>query len=171
MLDEAALFALPAPLCVIDTNVILGFLKQTDDEAWGADAFPVHWQRVEAMLRDGRVVGTTSVLAELLVWTDRIPNLSRWLKANHSAFLAPTTDQLRWAKQITNAYPVYGSASNFEADLMVMAMAGAVGGAAFCAEKPSGHSPRKPKMPYVCAEHGIDFVTVSEFFRREPVTD
>jgi len=171
MLDEAALFALPAPLYVIDTNVILGFLKQTDDEAWGADAFPVHWQRVEAMLRDGRVVGTTSVLAELLEWTDRIPILSRWLKANHSAFLAPTTDQLRWAKQITNAYPVYGSASNFEADLMVMAMAGAVGGAAFCAEKPSGHSPRKPKMPYVCAEHGIDFVTVSEFFRREPVTD
>lgn len=171
MLDEAALFALPAPRYVIDTNVILGFLKQTDDEAWGADAFPVHWQRVEAMLRDGRVVGTTSVMAELFEWTDRIPNLSRWLKANHSAFLAPTTDQLRWAKQITNAYPVYGSASNFEADLMVMAMAGAVGGAAFCAEKPSGHSPRKPKMPYVCAEHGIDFVTVSEFFRREPVTD
>ncbi len=96
--------------------------------------------------------------------------LSGWLKALESVFLAPTTDQLRWAKQIANNYPVYGSAANYEADLMVMAMAGASGAAAFCAEKPSGHGPKKPKMPYVCKEHGIDFVTVSEFFRREPVS-
>ncbi len=49
MTDEGALFALPPPLYVIDTNVILGFLKLTDDESWGADAFPAHWQRIEAI--------------------------------------------------------------------------------------------------------------------------
>lgn len=65
----------------------------------------------------------------------------------------------------------WSSSLNFEADLMVMALAGALGAAALCAEKPSGHGHKKPKMPSVCEEHGIDFVTVSAFFRREPVAD
>ncbi len=163
-------FKLATPLYVIDTNVILGFLKQTDDEPWGSDSFPRHWQRIEAMLSDGRVVSTASVHAELAEWKDRIPDLGQWLKRFESLFLVPTTEQLRWAKQLTNAYPVYGSAPNFEADLMVMALAGALAAAVFCAEKPSHHSPKKPKMPNVCQDHGIDFVTVSEFFRREPVS-
>ncbi len=167
--NDHTLFVVQAPRYVIDTNVVLGFLKQTDDEAWGADAFPAHWKRIEAMLTDGRMVSTTSVLAELSDWKDRIPTLVHWLRTFAAVFLDPTTEQLRWAKQIANQYPVYGTAPNFEADLMVMAMAGALGAAVFCAEKPSGHGPKRPKMPYVCEENGIDFVTVSEFFRREPV--
>lgn len=169
MVEDAALFSLAGPLYVIDTNVILGFLKRTDDEPWGSDAFPRHWQAIEAMLSDGRIVSTVSVEAEVADWKDQIPGLRHWLRRFESVFLAPSTEQLRWAKQLTNAYPVYGSAPNFEADLMVMALAGALRAAAFCAEKPSGHGPKKPKMPYVCREHGIDYVTVSEFFRREPV--
>lgn len=169
MSDASTLFESQQPRYVIDTNVILGFLKKTDDEPWGADAFPHHWRLIEAMLRDGRIVSTVSVQVELTDWQDRVIGLTHWLKVFRPVFLPPSTEQLRWAKRITNAYPVYGRSINFEADLMVMALSGALSAAAFCAEKPSGHGPKKPKMPYVCQEHGIDFVTVSDFFRREPV--
>lgn len=67
-----------------------------------------------------------------------------------------------------NSYPVYGKTDNYLGDLEVMSLAGALGVAVISLEIEAREpSQRRPKIPNVCKEFGIDCVSVAGFLRRE----
>lgn len=158
----------PARYC-IDTNVVVSFLRGTDDEFYGVDIFADQWALFERLIASGVIVAPRQVHRELAKWQKSIPTMKKWLKTYHYMFRDVETEaQLTAAKQIVDGYAVYGKTENFLGDLEVMSLAKAMGIAVISLESESPEtSRRRPKIPNVCKEFGIDCVSVAGFLRRE----
>jgi len=156
----------------IDTNVIVSFLRGTNDEHYGADVFAPQWAIVEGLISSGEIVAPRRVEAELCGWTKTIPVLKRWLKSNSHMFRdVVSSEQLQTAKLIVNAYPAYGRNMNYLGDLEVMTLASGLDIAVISLEQahPTA-SKSRPKIPNVCQEFNIDCVSLPGFLRRETLT-
>ena len=167
MSEPLTLFSVEPEYC-IDTNVVVSFVSETDDEFYGADIFQEHWRTIETMIASGRIIAPRQVERELQGHAKQRAKVGRWLKGRGYMFLDVDTDaQLRVAKRIVNEYPVYGRTENFLGDLAVMSLASALGITVITLEAAVPQSGQKhPKIPNVCAEFGIDCLSVSGFFRR-----
>jgi hypothetical protein len=168
MIDRPTLFA-EAPRYCIDTNVVVSFLRGTEDEHYGSDVFAPQWTFLETLMESGAIIAPRRVETELLKWCPSIAALRQWLRRRKSMFRDVESDgQLASAKKIVNEYPVYGSTENYVGDLEVITLADALQIAVLTLEsrKPGG-SRGRPKIPDVCAEFRIDCVSVSGFLRRE----
>ncbi|MHB1525555.1 MAG: DUF4411 family protein [Candidatus Dormibacteria bacterium] len=161
------------PRYCIDTNVIVSFLRRTDEEHYGSDVFPAQWEYVERLLDSGAIVAPRQVETELLKWRSEIPELHDWLRRFKGIFRdVESNAQLASAKRIVNEYLVYGSTENYLGDLAVMTLAQALQIAVLTLEGPTrSNSKRRPKIPDVCAEFGIDCVSFPAFLRRERFGD
>jgi hypothetical protein len=166
---QAALFEPEPPRYCIDTNVVVSFLKGTDDEHYGADVFAPQWAVIERLILGGGIVAPRRVEHELSMWEKTIPAMGPWLKGRRHMFRDVATEaQLLAAKGIVGRYPVYGETMNYLGDLEVMTLAAALGLTVISLESQSLHpSPRRPKIPNVCQEFDIDCVSVVGFLRRE----
>ena len=169
MTTQAALFETEPPRYCIDTNVVLSFLKGTDDEHYGADVFAPQWAVIENLIASGVIVAPRQVEHELTPWQKTVPTMNAWLKKRHHMFRDVETEaQLLAAKRIVRKYPVYGETLNFLGDLEVMTLAHALGITVISLESESPFpSQKRPKIPNVCKEFGIDCVSVTGFLRRE----
>jgi len=167
MTEQLALFTVEPEYC-IDTNVIVSFLSETDDEFYGADVFEDHWRRIEKLISSGRIIAPRQVEHELEGHAEKRAKVGPWLKAHGYMFRDVDTDaQLHFAKQVVNKYPAYGRSENFLGDLTVISLAGAMGITVISLEAAVAQSGQKhPKIPNVCAEFGVDCLSVSGFFRR-----
>lgn len=168
MTPQATLFDEEPRYC-IDTNVIVSFLRRTEDEFYGSDVFAPQWQHIEKLIDAGAIVAPRQVEHELIKWCRTIDGLRVWLKHHKRMFLDVSSDtQLASAKRIVNQYPVYGDTDNYLGDLEVMTLAAALGIAVLSLEgAKENNSKRRPKIPNICREFGIDCVSVSGFLRRE----
>lgn len=170
MTTQDALFDTEPPRYCIDTNVIVSFLRGTDDEHYGADVFAPQWAQIERLILGSVIVAPRRVERELSMWERAIPAMRPWLKARPHMFRDVETEaQLLSAKRIVARYPVYGESMNYLGDLEVMTLAAALGLTVVTLERRAAGTPSKkrPKIPDVCAEFGIDCVTVAGFLRRE----
>ena len=169
MTTQAALFETEPPRYCIDTNVVLSFLKGTDDEHYGADVFAPQWAVIANFIASGVIVAPRRVEHELTPWEKTVPTMKTWLKKRHHMFRDVETEaQLLAAKRIVGKYPVYGETLNFLGDLEVMTLADALGITVISLESESPFpSQKRPKIPNVCKEFGIDCVSVTGFLRRE----
>lgn len=156
------------PRYVIDTNVIVSFMRHSDDEFYGSDVFKPQWECIENLISKGVIIAPKKVEDELKKWCIDIPEMSDWLKRNSNMFMEVTSEQLVKAKPIIGSYSVYGSTENYLGDLMVMALADSLGIAVITLEgKKPTNSQRRPKIPNVCEEFGIGCYAVSSFLRNE----
>lgn len=169
MTTQGALFENEPPRYCLDTNVVVSFLKGTDDEFYGVDIFGEQWALVERLITSGVIVAPRQVERELYMWQRSAPSIHAWAKTFYYMFRSVETDaQLQIAKKIVSNYPVYGMTQNYLGDLEVMSLAGAVGVAVISLESEvQEQSRRRPKIPNVCKEFGIDCVSVIGFLRRE----
>ena len=169
MITQDALFEPEPRRYCIDTNVVVSFLKGTDDEHYGADVFAPQWAVIERLINAGVIVAPRRVEDELGGWQRTISAMGPWLRGRRHMFLDVTTDaQLLAAKRIVAAYPVYGETPNYLGDLEVMTLADALGLTVISLESQSpSRSVKRPKIPNVCKEFGIDCVSVTGFLRRE----
>jgi hypothetical protein len=152
----------------IDTNVIVSFLRGTDDEYYGSDVFAPQWQYIEQLISSRTIIAARQVEIELKSWREKIVGMKEWLTAHASMFVEIDSAQLSSAKNIVNAYPIYGKTMNYLGDLTVMALAQSLSIAVLTMETVQQHSSqRRPKIPNVCREFGIDCVSVTGFLRRE----
>lgn len=152
----------------IDTNVLISFFKQTDDENYGIDVFPQHWNFIENRISKGQIVAPVKVREELESWTQRIPSLSAWLKQHNYMFINPTDEQLNLAKTIIKKYPVYAQVENYVGDLMVIALSGVMKITPLTLEsKVVNGGKKRPKIPNVCDEFNIKCISVPGFLREE----
>ncbi len=169
MTTQDALFDTEQPRYCIDTNVILSFLKGTDDEPYATDVFAPQWAVIERLIAGGVIVAPRQVEHELLNWEKTLPTIRVWVRRRHHMFRDVETEaQLRSAKRIIGKYPVYGRTVNYLGDLEVMTLADALELTVITMEIQSRQpSPARPKIPDVCKEFAIDCVGVKGFLRRE----
>lgn len=167
MSEPLTLFSVDPEYC-IDTNVVVSFVSETDDEFYGADIFQAQWRSIESMIASGRIVAPRQVERELQGHASKRAKVGPWLRCRGYMFRDVDTDaQLHVAKRIVNQYPIYGRTENFLGDLAVMSLAGALGITVITLEAAVPQSgQRHPKIPNVCAEFGIGCLSVSGFFRR-----
>lgn len=62
MTDAGTLFDLEPRYCM-DTNVIVSFLSESDDEYYGADIFVEQWSQIEGLIASGQIVAPRQVSA------------------------------------------------------------------------------------------------------------
>lgn len=169
MTAQDALFEPEPPRYCIDTNVVLSFLKDTDDEPYGTDVFAPQWAIFERLIGGGVILAPRQVEHELAAWEKTVPAMKRWLRSRQHMFRdVETEEQLLSAKRIIGKYPVYGQTMNFLGDLEVMTLAEALDLTVISMESESPTpSLTRPKIPNVCKEFGIDCVTVTGFLRRQ----
>lgn len=167
-MTEDGLFKDPAKYA-IDTNVIVSFLGDSDSEHYPMDVFRPQWEFLEKAMQDGRVVAPTVVAVELEKWAEKVPAIKDWLHDHRYVFHEIANDaELAAAKAIVNAFPAYASSVNYVGDLEVMAFARARGLAVISLElKATQHSAKKPKIPNVCEQFGIRWVSLARFLRAE----
>ena len=167
-MTQDALFADPAKYA-IDTNVIVSFLGDSDTEHYPRAVFKPQWDFLEAAMQDGRVVAPRMVELELAKWEKTIPEMKGWLHGHRYLFSDIESDaQLVGAKRIVNTYPAYATSVNYLGDLEVITLAMARGLTVVSLEsKAVQHSARRPKIPNVCQEFGVECVNLSGFLRDE----
>lgn len=167
-MNQDALFADPAKYA-IDTNVIVSFLGDSDSEHYPMDVFKPQWDFLESAMQDGRIVAPQIVETELEKWNKNVAAMKGWLHQHKYLFHEVDSDaQLEVAKRIVNAYPAYATSVNYLGDLEVMAFALAHGLTVISLEvKATQHSAKKPKIPNICDEFGIDWVNLAGFLRAE----
>lgn len=168
MTAGASLFEIEARYA-IDTNVIVSFLSESDDEYYGADIFPDHWDLIDRFVTSGEIVAPQQVKRELEGHATKIAKIGPWLNRNDHMFRElDSSADLRQAKQIVNSYAAYARNVNYLGDLEVMALAGARG-LTVISLKLGLQQPgqRRPKIPDVCGKFGIRCLSVSGFFRAE----
>lgn len=157
------------PRYCIDTNVIVSFLSESDDEYYGADIFPDHWDRICRLIASGDIVAPRQIETELKGHATKRSKIAPWLAMNDHMFRdLESTSQLLLAKEIVNKYNAYGRNTNYLGDLEVIVLAGSLGLTVVSMEvalQQSGQ--RRPKIPNVCDEFGIKCVSVSGFLRAE----
>lgn len=155
------------PAYCIDTNVIVSFLSETDDEFYGADIFTEQWHQIEKRIAAGEIIAPRQVEDELQRHANKRPKIGPWLRNRHGMFRDVDTAQLAFAKTVVNKYAAYGRDTNYLGDLTVISLAGALGLTVISLELPMQQSgQRRPKIPNVCAEFGVTHLSVSGFLRR-----
>lgn len=165
--QQAALFETPAAWC-LDTNVVLSFLREDDDEHYSRQVFPDAWRMFESDISTGLIIAPPQVREELGTWCREVPELHRWLATRRSMFHDPDSQALGWAKRIVNSYPGYAKDRNYLGDLCVIALAGSRSLTVITNEKRAAGQPSRtrPKIPDVCKEFSIPCLTVIGYLRR-----
>ena len=165
MSDPDALFTIDPRFC-IDTNVVVSFMHEADDEPYRRDAFVPQWNQIESLIGSGEIISPRGVHDELETWEKQIPAMKRWLET-HGMFVEMTSEQLTFAKVIVNDFPDYGSSKNYLADLEVISLAGVRKLAVLTNERVRPNiSINHPKIPEVCQHYGIECLSVSGFLAR-----
>jgi hypothetical protein len=156
------------PRWCLDTNVVVSFMREDDEEPYSRELLPAQWQAFESDISSGLIAAPIQVRDELSTWSPQIPDLARWLKTHRGMFRELDEGTLRNVKEVVNRYPTYARDRNYLGDLCVIALAGAHQLTIVSNEKGSkGQASRtRPKIPDVCAELGIDCVSVMGFLRR-----
>lgn len=161
------------PRYVIDTNVIVSFLKQTEDEFYGKDIFQEQWQLIEGLIQRGIILSTLEVKSELEKYCppnkNPISEMKQWLKDHDYMFQdVLSNEQLEIAKKITSKYEIYGESQNYLGDLSVISLAGALDITAISLESEQPvNSLKRPKIPNTAKEYNVKHVSFSGFLRLE----
>lgn len=160
------------PLWCLDTNVVVSFLREDDEEAYSRQVLPDQWRTFERDISSGLIIAPPQVREELEGWCVEISDMRAWLNTHTGMFRDLDAAALAAAKRAVNAYPAYASNRNYLGDLCVIAMAASRGLTVISNEKPAKGQPsrNRPKIPDVCAELGIGFVSVIGYLRRRLAT-
>ena len=166
MSQTGALFEIEPRYC-IDTNVIVSFLSESDDEYYGADVFFDHWKQIERLIANGQMIAPLQVERELEGHANKREKIGPWLREHAYMFRDIDNDaQLELAKRIVNQYPAYGKSLNYLGDLEVITLAGALGLTVVSLESTQQQAGRRrPKIPNVCAEFEVGHTSVVGLFR------
>jgi hypothetical protein len=129
---------------------------------YSPDVFPSLWKQMEAAAADGTIVAVQDVLLELERQDD---DVFAWAK-RHVTFVQLEDEIQASATEILARFPqlVNTRRSRSVADPFVIALARVQGLTVVTAERASG-SPRKPRIPDVCAGVGVKCVPLLGMFK------
>ncbi|UTX51447.1 DUF4411 family protein [Candidatus Saccharibacteria bacterium TM7i] len=158
------------PLYCVDTNTLVSFLKESDDELYGRDVFAPQWEMIESLIETGLIIAPKNVKLELDKWKASSPEVKEWLSAHTYMFVDIDDQQLVSSRTILGKYEAYSKNENYANDLSVIALAHSANLTVITLEQLAAtHAATKPKIPNVCQDFGVNCVSVSGFLRLEKI--
>jgi len=146
----------------IDTSALI--------DAWTRwypkEVFPSLWDSVDKLIADGRLISSEEVLQELE--RKEGDDLHEWARRREALFV-PLDDRIQEHLSrimASHARLVDGRTGKSYADPFVIATAQANQCVVVTGEKPST-KPRRPKIPDVCRDLGIQCIGFTELIRQE----
>lgn len=126
--------------------------------AYPRERFPSVWVQIEALIHSGDLKASPMVLAELERQEDELHD---WAAAQADLFIDLDDAQQREVREIMAGHPglVQPDEDRINADPFVIALARCRGLAVVSEERRSGN-PNTPKIPNVCAAHGVRCVNL-----------
>ena len=145
---------------VFDSNVFINLHQR-----YPMDIFPMMWNVLERLVKEGTVISSQEVYDELLVGGDE---LVKWVKKRKTSFYATTPSIQEKARQILSSHRglIEGGKKMNSADPFVIALAMSTQRVLVTDESPT-RNPLAPKIPDVCEAYKIPCVTFIEFAREE----
>jgi len=156
------------PIYCIDTNTLVSFLKESDDEFYGRDVFSSQWELIEELINSGLMIAPKNVKLELDKWKASSPEVKEWVSNHHHMFVEIDDSQLISAQLILGKFKAYAKNENYANDLSVIALAHSKDLTIITLEQLAiTHAYSKPKIPNVSKDFGVRCVSVSGFLRLE----
>jgi hypothetical protein len=148
--------------CLDTSFLVNGWQKQ-----YSPDVFPVIWDELDKLMRQGRLSSCDEVYRDLEKQDD---GLFAWAKVHRSIFCTPEKRTLESLKVILEAFPNYSAVGGkiSRSDPWIIAHARTVGGIVVTDEisAPRQRKTLPPKMPDTCDALGIPWLKPIDFFRR-----
>lgn len=129
--------------------------------------FPVIWDKMAELMKEGRIIVCKEVQKEIDNGNDE---LKTWFKQNNSCVQSYDTEQLTTVSEIVNKYPKvsqYKKVKPIHADPFVVALAKTKKAKVVTWEGLGGGGSDNPRIPALCAEHGVDSCNMIGFFESE----
>jgi hypothetical protein len=148
-------------LFCIDTSALLHGWKRD----YPPDVFGSVWENMDRLVDSGTLIAPEEVLLELTRGGDEIHD---WAKARKRMFL-PADEQVQAeVRRIVNKWRPFmpkHSRDGIWADPYVIALAHVKGAIVVTGEKPVGPGAKKPKIPNICEEIGVDYTDMLGLLR------
>lgn len=150
----------------IDSSALIE-LWNPDNWQLPKDVSQLIWSHVDSLVAQQRVISSREVYEEIK--DDLNEDFQQWMRAHKDIFLELDDEQIQLGKSIVNKYPLLTEGGRNHADPFVVAVAKANNATVIGCEKPvtTTHSQIRPKIPSLCHEHGIHYVTIKEFCAKE----
>jgi hypothetical protein len=132
------------------------------------DRFVGLWAHFEGQAGRAEIIAPVEVRDEL--HNDIDQELDRWLTEHRSVFVEIHQAQLAVLQAIVRAYPAFTRGAENMADPSVVSLASAEGLAVLTSERyQQTPSPRFPKIPNLCEQHGVHCLGINEYLRAEDI--
>lgn len=146
----------------VDTSALIDGLERYYPES----SFPSLWVKVDELIDAGRFICSDEVIEEAInkdlpakVWCQQ--------RGPDAKFCVPTDANVAAAVQVVlGLHPMLVKPGRHRADSFVVAVANMRGACVVTGEGHDGTA-RKPKIPYVCTQMGIDCIRLTELIGRE----
>lgn len=149
---------------VLDTSALIGAWART----YPPDVLPGLWDHFDDMATNGEIVAPEEVLMEL---ADRDDDLHAWVTKRKDKLIIPTTRGVMvGARSVLQRFPnlTKSGTGRGRADPFVIALAEELDATVVTEER--GGSDRKPRIPFVCNELGIECVSMLQVIRDQDLT-
>ena len=131
--------------------------------------FPSLWEKVDAIVDEGRLVSTREVLNEIN--DSSIVALRDWAKDHGEIFTTPTAEEGAFVAQIFSIRHFQQNIEQkklykggYNADPFVVAKAAMIGGTVVTMEE---HAPNAAKIPNICERFDIPCLSLEKFMEAE----
>lgn len=124
------------------------------------------WEHFDRQCQRGEVIAPIEVKEELENAYDE--ELDRWLRLRKLIFVEISQPQLGVLEAIVRKYPAFTRGQRNMADPAVVALAVPEGLTVLTSERyQTNASPTEPKIPNVCAEHGVVALGINDYMREQ----
>ena len=146
----------------VDTSSLIAAWQ----ERYPIENFPKFWDRMDALIKDGRLISPIEVFNEIKKRSDE---LHGWLKSRKEDMFRELDDDVQI--EVTNVlkqFPrlVADKKLRTSADPFVIALARITGHQLVTEEKPTG-SLSRPNIPDVCAQLSLSTIGILQVIQRE----
>ncbi len=146
------------------------FIDLWDSEGeFSRDVFKGIWDALEDGVSQGTILAPEVVKEELLDTEDA--QQKQWISTQGGMFVPLDMGQVRILAEIVDAYPKYAEEPRNLADPGVVALAKCDELVVLTSEKRAQqHSRKKPKIPNVCEDFGVESLSIINWCRAEEIT-
>ena len=146
----------------VDTSSLIAAWQ----ERYPIENFPKFWDRMNALIEDGRMISPIEVFNEIKKRSD---DLHDWLKNRKDGMFRELDDEVQIeVANILQRFPrlVGDKKLRTSADPFVIALARITGYQLVTEEKPTG-SLNRPNIPDVCAQLSLSTISILQVIQRE----
>lgn len=151
----------------LDSSFFIDIWDVLDGE-FPKDVFRGVWDALEDGVSAGKIVAPEAVKEELLETSDA--DQREWVRNRSGMFVPLDSDQVGILEEIVRAYPKYAEEPRNLADPAVIALAKCDGLTVLTSERRAQtHSKKKPKIPNVSEEFGVEWLDIVRWCRAEGI--